>query len=578
MSTPAKKYLNIRVTLIALLFMACFTVIGVKAVYLQIYRGSWLAQMAADQYEITSRSSGNRGTIYDRNLTEMAVSLKVTSIAAYPRQIEDLGSASRAMAKALNVDRNSLSPKFGTQKSFVWIKRQASPKETAAVKNLKILGIGFIPEYNRFYPNKTLGAQVIGFAGIDGEGLEGIEFYYDRYLKGIKGNYTSLRDAHGNGFISADNNPTDTSGHNLILTIDRNIQYISEKTLEETVKTFSAKSGIAIVMNPKTGAILALAHYPLFNPNAFAQYGRERWRNRAITDPFEPGSTMKIFSATAAIESGGSSPNSIFFCENGAYRIGSNVVHDLGSYGWLSLQQIIKYSSNIGAVKVSEMIGPELLYKTLRDFGFGEKTAVDCSGETSGSLTHFKKWSKLDAGAISFGHGISVSGLQLVTAVSAIANEGFLMKPYLVKEITDQNGNRIHRFEPRKIRRVVSSDTARTVSKMMQTVITKGGTGIRASLDGYAVCGKTGTTQKISEEGTYVEGKYIASFIGFTPAQKPEVAILVVIDEPQEKYYGGLVAAPAFKKIAHETLIYLNIPPGNDLNRLTVSREGEAKG
>jgi cell division protein FtsI (penicillin-binding protein 3) len=229
------------------------------------------------------------------------------------------------------------------------------------------------------------------------------------------------------------------------------------------------------------------------------------------------------------------------------------------------LQQIIKFSSNIGAVKVSEMIGPELLYKTLRDFGFGEKTDLDCPGETAGSLTHFKKWSKLDAGAISFGHGVSVSGVQLVTAVSAIANDGFLMKPYLVKEITDQNGNSIHRFEPRKIRRVISSETARTVSKMMQTVITKGGTGVRAFLDGYTVCGKTGTTQKISEEGTYVEGKYIASFT-------------VVIDEPQEKYYGGIVAAPTFKKIAHETLIYLNIPPGNDLNRLTVSRKSEAKG
>ena len=578
MSTPAKKYLNFRVTLVALMFMICFTVIGLKAVYLQIYRGSWLAQMAADQYEITSRSSGNRGTIYDRSLTEMAVSLKVTSIAAYPRQIENPGSTVRAISKALNVPRNRLSQKLGSQKSFVWIKRQASPKETAAIKNLKLLGIGFIPEYNRFYPNKTLAAQVIGFAGIDGEGLEGVEFYYDRYLKGAKSNYTVLRDAHGNGFISADSHPADTSGHNLILTIDRNIQYLSEKTLEETVNTFSAKSGIAIVMNPKTGAILALAHYPLFNPNTFAQYDRQRWRNRAITDSFEPGSTMKIFSATAAIESGGSSPNSIYFCENGAYRIGSNVVHDLGSYGWLSLQQIIKFSSNIGAVKVSEMIGPELLYKTLRDFGFGEKTAVDCPGETAGSLNHFKKWSKLDAGAISFGHGISVSGVQLITAVSAIANGGVLMKPYLVKEISDQNGNSIYRFEPRKIRRVISVETAHTVSKIMQTVITKGGTGFRASLDGYAVCGKTGTTQKISEEGTYVEGKYIASFMGFTPAQKPEIAILVVIDEPQEKYYGGIVAAPAFKKIAHETLIYLNIPPGKDLERLTVSRKSEATG
>jgi cell division protein FtsI (penicillin-binding protein 3) len=546
--------------------------------YLQIYRGSWLAQLAADQYAITSRSSGNRGTIYDRNLTEMAVSLKVTSIAAYPRQIADHGSTARATARALDIDSKSLIRKLGSEKSFVWIKRQASPRETGAVKNLQLMGIGFIPEYNRFYPNKTLGAQVVGFAGIDGEGLEGIEYYYDRYLKGAKGKVTVLRDAHGNGFISADTTPPDTGGHHLVLTIDRNIQYISEKALEETVHTYSAKSGIVIVMNPTTGAILALAHYPFFNPNTFAQYDRQRWRNRAITDPFEPGSTMKIFSAAAAIESGGSSPNSIFFCENGAYRIGSNVVHDLGSYGWLSLQQIIKFSSNIGAVKVSEMIGPELLYKTLRDFGFGEKTGIDCPGETAGSLTHFKKWSKLDAGAISFGHGVSVSAVQLVTAVSAIANDGFLMKPYLVKEIVDRNGASVHRFEPRKIRRVISSETARTVGKMMQTVITKGGTGVKAYLDGYPVCGKTGTTQKISEEGTYAEGKYIASFIGFTPAHKPEIAILVVVDEPQEKYYGGIVAAPAFKKIAHETLIYLNIPPGNDLQRLTVSRKDEAAG
>ncbi len=578
MSTSAKKNLIIRATVVALFFMTCLAVIGAKATYLQIYRGSRLAQMAADQYERTSRSSGKRGTIYDRNLTEMAVSIRATSIAAYPLQIEDIRSTAKALAKVLKIDGKKLRQKLASQKSFVWLKRQATPKETEAVKTLKLTGIGFIPEYNRFYPNKTLAAQVLGFTGIDGNGLEGIEFYYDRYLKGVKGHFTILRDALGNGFISADNNLPDISGNNLILTIDRNIQYISEKALQETVTNFSAKSGIAIVVVPKTGEILALAHFPYFNPNTFADYNRELWRNRAITDPFEPGSTMKTFSATAAVESGGSSPNSIFFCENGAYKIGGNIVHDLGSYGWLSLQQIIKYSSNIGAVKVSEMIGPELLYNTLHDFGFGEKSGIDCPGETAGSLKHFKNWSKLDTAAISFGHGIAVSAVQLIAAVCAIANDGILMKPYLVKEITDQSGKSIHRFEPRKIRRVISPQTAGIVSKMMQTVVTKGGTGVRAALDGYSVCGKTGTTQKINEEGTYVDGKYIASFIGFTPAKNPEIAVLVIIDEPEEEYYGGIVAAPAFKKIAHETLNYLNIPPGKDINRLTVSRKNEAKG
>jgi cell division protein FtsI (penicillin-binding protein 3) len=557
---------------VAVFFTSSFIVIGAKATYLQIYRGAWLAQMAADQYQRISPSFGKRGTIYDHNMMEMAVSIKVTSIAAYPSQMVDSVSAAKALAKALNVKKEKLYRKLRSQKPFVWIKRQATPRETQAVKNLQLTGIGFIPEYNRFYPNKSIAAQILGFTGVDGDGLEGIEFNYDRYLKGAETNFTVTRDALGNGFISSVNNLPNNSGHNIILTIDRNIQYISEKALLETVTMFSAKSGIAIVLAPKTGAVLALAHYPFFNPNAFADYSRERWRNRAITDPFEPGSTMKIFSATAAIESGGASPNSIFFCENGAYRIGRNVVHDLGAHGWLSLQHIIKYSSNIGAVKVSEMIGPELLYSTLRNFGFGEKTSIDCPGESPGNLTHFKKWSKLDTGAISFGHGIAVSAIQLISAVAAIANDGILMRPYLVKEIRDQNGNSVHRFAPRKVRRVISAETARIVSNMMQTVITEGGTGVKAALDGYSVCGKTGTTQKINEEGMYAEGKYISSFMGFTPAENPEIAVLVVIDEPQGKYYGGIVAAPAFKKIAHEVLNYLNIPPSKDLDRLTASR------
>jgi cell division protein FtsI (penicillin-binding protein 3) len=578
MTSTETKYINWRTMLVALLFLIFLAVIGVKAAHLQIYRGSWLAQMAAGQYERSFRSSGKRGTVYDRNHAEMAVSIRVTSIAAYPPKIEEIRSTARSLAKVLNIDRKMLQRKLASKKSFVWVKRQATPREAEDVKRLKLVGIGFIPEYNRFYPNKTLAAQTIGFTGIDGDGLEGIEFYYNKYLQGVIGNFTVLKDALGQGFISAKKNVPNISGNNLILTLDRTIQYITENALEASVNEFSAKSGMAIVMNPKTGAILAMAHFPFFNPNAFSEFSQERWRNRAITDPFEPGSTMKIFSATAAIESGGASPNSIFFCENGAYRIGNNVVHDLGSYGWLSLQQIVKYSSNIGAVKVSEMIGTEILYDTLRDFGFGEKTGIDCPGETPGSLMHFEKWSKLDAGVISFGHGISVSAIQLIAAVSAIANDGILMQPYLVEAITDQTGRVIHDFEPRRIRRVISSETARSVRNIMKTVITKGGTGVRATLNGYAVCGKTGTTQKINNEGTYAEGKYIASFIGYTPAENPAIAILVIIDEPREKYYGGIVAAPAFKKIAHETLNYMNIPPKSQLNQFAIARGKEDKG
>jgi cell division protein FtsI (penicillin-binding protein 3) len=331
-------------------------------------------------------------------------------------------------------------------------------------------------------------------------------------------------------------------------------------------------------MAPKTGELLAVAHYPYFNPNTFRDFDRGAWRNRAVTDPFEPGSTVKIFSAVAAIESGGSTPNTIFFCENGAYKIGKNVVHDHTPHGWLSLQQIVKYSSNIGAIKISEMIGREPLYNTLRTFGFGQKTGIDCPGETVGSLSHYKRWSKIDTGAISFGQGVSVSAVQLITATSAIANGGMLMKPRIVQAILDANGKVLENRRPKMVRRVASRNTARIVARIMKTVITPGGTGVNAALDGYTVSGKTGTAQKSGKHGTYAKGKYVSSFVGFTPSENPAVTILVVVDEPRNDYHGSKVAAPVFKKIALETLNYLNIPPSGGADRLTAALGNEADG
>ena len=561
MMSKENKFVRFRIVLIALVFSLFFAVIAAKAVYLQIYQGPWLANMATEQVERSYRTSGNRGTIFDRNGTEMAVSIQVTSIAANPAEMADIRTAAAGLGRALKIDRRRLYRRFASNKPFVWVKRQATPREVEQVRALNLKGVEFVPEYNRFYPNKTLAAQVIGFTGIDGNGLEGLEYYYDSYLRGSEGSRTILRDALGQRFVSSKLTAEDYSGQNIVLTVDRTVQYIAEEVLSETVSEFSALSGIAVVMVPKTGAILAMAHYPPFNPNDYRSFSRQNWRNRAITDPIEPGSTMKIFSATAAIDSGGSSPNTIFFCENGAYRIGKNVVHDLYAYGWLSLQQIIKYSSNIGAIKISEMVGPERLYNTLSDFGFNTKTGIDCPGESTGSLAFYKQWSRLDTGVISFGHGIAVTPLQLATAVSAIANRGELMKPYLVQAITDSSGRLVHRFEPRIVRRAISAETAATVSGIMKTVITKGGTGTAAALDSYTVCGKTGTAKKISVEGTYTEGKYIASFVGFTPADDPAITVLVIVNEPREKYYGGLVAAPAFRKIANQTLNYLNVAP-----------------
>ena len=572
------KYFKFRILLVGIFFVMAFGAIAAKAVHLQVYRSSWLSQKASRQYEKSLTIFGKRGTIYDRNRNEMAVSVDVTSIAAYPAKVERPRALAKTLAGILDLNAGILHKKLISKKSFVWIKRQSTAKETIAVKKLDIPGIEFITEYNRYYPHTTLAAQVLGFTGIDGAGLEGIEFYYDRYLKGAELEYTMFKDAHGNGFRAEPGETKNTSGSNLVLTIDNTIQYIAESALQETVDEYSALSGLALVMNPHSGAVLAMAHYPFFNPNSYSDFDKSIWRNRAITDNFEPGSTMKMFSAAGALEHGKISAHQIFFCENGAYRIGKNVVHDIHKHAWLSLQQIVKFSSNIGAVKVVEALGARKLHRTFSDFGFGRKSGIDFMGEAAGSLSPYSTWSKIDTGAISFGHGVSVSAVQLAAAVSAIANGGELMKPYLVSEIVDQDGNLVHAAKPRTVRNAVSARTATIVKNILKTVITEGGTGVNAALDGYTVAGKTGTARKLDENGKYTRDRHTASFVGFAPADDAKITVLVIIDEPKGKYYGGVVAAPAFKKIAEQTLNYLNVPPDNDTNRLRVSRKNGARG
>jgi len=567
-----KRSINLRISFVRFFFVLLFIIIIGKAVYLQIYCSSWLSQKAANQYEKTLTIRGKRGTIYDSKKREMAVSIDVISIAAYPAHIKNTQNVSGSLASILNMDQKTLRLKLISRRPFIWIKRQVTPKEEKAVRELKLEGIDFIPEHTRYYPSRFLAAQVLGFTGIDDHGLEGLEFYYDSYLKGEDFKLTVLKDAFGNKFEADKKQYTGYSGNNLILTIDRTIQYITEKHLGKAVSKFSAKSGMAVVMVPQTGAVLAIANYPNFNPNSFSLFKKQSWRNRCVTDFFEPGSTMKIFSAAAAIESGGCTSDTIFFCENGSYQIGDDIVHDTHSFGWLSVQKIIKYSSNIGAIKMSEMIGSKSLHNTLIKFGFGSKTGIECPGETPGLLSSYKKWSKIDTGAISFGHGVSVSAIQLVSAVSTIANKGLVMKPYIVQAITNRHGEYIKQFSPQKLRQAISEKTAQTITNMMKTVVEKGGTGVKASLEGYSVCGKTGTSEKLDKKGSYTEDAYIASFVGFAPVENPQLAIAVIVDEPQGKHYGGIVAAPAFREIAREVLNYLNIPSQKDSKRLIAEK------
>jgi len=583
MNKADKKNIRLRIVLIGIFFSLLYSVILARAVQLHVLKGTWLSEKAARQYKRSFVATGKRGTIFDSKYREMAVSIDVKSIGAFPGAIDNAEEAARSLGKILKLRSKNLKKKLLSKHSFVWVKRYATPKEVSMIKSLNLKGVDFITEHSRVYPNRSFGAQVLGFSGIDGQGLEGLEYYYNHYMTGATARQTVIRDALGRGVDGEQKALAEYNGNNLVLTIDKAIQYITECALDEAVKTYSGKSGMAIVMEPTSGAVLALAHFPHFNPNNYRKFDQDLWRNRAITDPFEPGSTMKIFLASAAIESGVCSPNTIFYCEGGRYRIGRNFINDTHAHGWLSLQQIVKYSSNIGTVKIAESIGKDNLYHALRNFGFGEKTGIDCPGETAGTLSTYSRWSKIDTGAISFGQGISVSAIQLITAVSSIANNGILMKPYVVKAITDRNGRLIETFHPRKVRTVISPETAGIIKRIMQTVIDEGGTGVNAALEGYTVCGKTGTAQKVDKTGGYARGKYVASFVGFAPAENPAVAILVAVDEPQDAHYGGTVAAPAFRKIAYDTLNYLNIPPGlgkplKNEGRMIASRNKGANG
>ncbi len=572
------KYFRLRVSLVGVLFLAGLAVILGRAAYLQIIRGPGLSQKASGQYAKTIHTVGKRGTIYDTQMRELAVSVESLSLAVNPRLIDNPQQTARALAPVLKMKTRKVRDRLEADRHFVWVKRQITPRQVKAVKAMQIAGLEFIPEHSRYYPNRGLAAQLIGFTGIDGTGLEGIEYQFNAELMGRQQIFTVLKDAFGRGFETPDDIVRRDSGNNVVLTIDRTIQHVAERSLQGAVTSRRAKSGLAVVMAPATGDILALAHYPFFNPNNFRNFSREIRRNRAVTDAFEPGSTLKLFSVAAALESGCCTPHTIFYCENGRYRIGTNVVHDTDKHGWLSLQRIVKFSSNIGAVKIGETIGPEKLHRTLSDFGFGRNTGLRFPGETSGRLAPANRWTRFDVAAVSFGQGVSVSALQLTAAVAAIANGGVLMKPRVVRAITDARGRRVRDFEPQAVSRVISPQTAAHISRMMELVIAEGGTGTQAGLEGYSAGGKTGTAQKIGASGTYAEDLYVSSFAGFAPLGNPRLAILVVLDEPREGYYGGVVAAPVFRQIAQEVLSYLNVQPGRRTPRMTVSHRREVTG
>jgi cell division protein FtsI (penicillin-binding protein 3) len=494
-------------------------------------------------------------------MDELAVSMDVDSVYARPANIENQRKITRVLAPLLSLDRSSLKKKLdkGASRKFIWLKRQVdlASSERSLISDMD--GVGSIKESRRFYPNRNLAANLLGFTGIDSDGLEGVELFYDSYLKGTPVSVNAARDARGKLLIFDDLDDR-AQGMDVVLTIDKNLQYIAEKAIGEVVKEFGAKAATAIVMDPYTGDVLAMANAPTFDPNDISKFKPHQWRNRAVTDVFEPGSTMKSFLLAAALEEGVIAPDDIFFCENGEYDVLDRTFHDSKKHAWLTARNIVRYSSNIGAIKIGEKLGKEGLYHYLKAFGFGEKTGIDLPGEARGRLRHFSKWSAVSFNTISFGQGVSATALQLTSAMSVVANGGYLMKPRVVKEIKHLGGGEVKVINPIIIRRVISEDVAEMTTEILTGVTAEGGTGARAAMEGFKVAGKTGTAQKHSKtKRGYEKGKYVVSFLGFVPADKPRLVILVAIDEPERGLSGGGTAAPVFKKIATESLAYLGV-------------------
>ncbi len=559
MSLP--KGLRIRISLSFFLLLLLFSLVFARFIQLQVLESGTLKEIAERQHRKVLFVKPRRGTIYDRKGRELAMSIETFSIYAHPERVKDRGRLARTLSRVLGERYGKVKKALSRKTSFVWIKRELPDRTFKALRGLKEEGIGFVKESKRVYADPPLAPHVIGFAGVDSQGLEGIELFYDSYLRGKGGRLYGYRDARGREILFSNPGREATQGYDLVLTIDSTVQSVAQKALKRAVEEYRARGGFVIVMDPKTGEILAMANEPSFDPNDFSRASPSMWRNRAVTDIFEPGSTFKVFLAAAAMEEGKVKPSSRFYGEKGAYRVADRVFHDYKRFRWLSFTEVLQYSSNIGAIKVGRILGRERLYRYLRVFGFGSRTGIDLPGEAQGILRNGRAWTDVDLASISFGQGVSVTGIQLLTAFSAIANGGYLVRPFVVKRIVAPDGRVVKEVTPYIRRRVISEETARVLSGMLKKVVDEG-TGRKASLEGYTVAGKTGTAQKVDHvRGGYLKDRYISSFMGFAPVEDPRISILVVIDEPRGSFYGGDVAAPVFREIAGKILPYLGVDP-----------------
>ncbi|HEN21287.1 MAG TPA: penicillin-binding protein 2, partial [Desulfobacteraceae bacterium] len=534
-----KKWIRFRVYLVSIFFLAGLAIILTRAFQLQVLETKRLYNRARNDYVGTTKLPPKRGTIYDREGHELALSVEVGSVYAHPKRIREKAAAAKQLAGVLKESRKEILERLSDERSFVWIKRRVSAEQAGEIESLDIEGVGIITETRRYYTGSEIAAHLIGFAGVDNQGLEGIEKRYDEVLTGPQYSLIHMRDAMGRLFSISSPIPSGHGARDIVLTIDKDIQYKAQQALRSAVEKNRAASGHCLVVDPATGEIIAMAVVPEFNPNTFSKFMPYHWRNRTVTDVYEPGSTIKAFLLAAGLEKGAITPDTVFDCEQGEYEISGHIVHDTRKYGMLSVSDIIAYSSNIGAIKIGEKTGHSTFCDFLLKFGFSDKTGIELPGERDGFIRMTEVAKPIDQTTLFFGQGMLTTSLQMVMAMAAIANGGNLMRPYVVKKIMDESGQVMEETRPRIIRRVISSKTAKKVSDILQGVISGGGTAPQAAIPGFTVAGKTGTSQKVDPKTKrYSNRNYVSTFVGFVPADNPRLVILIVIDEPRGSYYG----------------------------------------
>ena len=554
-----------RLLWVFLLLFAGLSTVACRLFFLQIQQGEQLSERVTKQYERRLPIVSRRGTIYERSGRELAVSLKVSSVFAQPAAIEDVPGTARALSRVLGQPARELSARLAGDKSFLWIQRQIEPAQAGAIMDLGLKGIGLLPESRRYYPRQELAAHVLGMVGVDDRGLEGLEYQYDDLLGGQPQFVVAQQDALGR-IVFREEPGRQPPIFDLHLTIDEVLQYVAERELAKGVERSHAKAGTAVVLDPHTGEILALANMPSYDPNQYRRASSAVRRDRAVTDSFEPGSMFKTILLAGALEEGAVRPEELFYGENGALEVSGITIRDHEKHGWLTVRQIMAQSSNVSAIKIGQKLGKSLYYHYMSGFGFGTLTGMDLPGEAPGLIRRPRSWSALSLASLSIGQEISVTAVQMATAFAAVANGGNLVRPHVVRALTTQDGTLARRVEPVVIRQVISPQTAQTVLTILTSVVDEG-TGKEATLEGYSVSGKTGTAQKLDPAtGRYSHQKVVASFVGAVPTESPRLVILVVIDEPETLRWGGSLAAPVFREIAKEAMQYLQVPPSPSRN------------